>query len=148
MTDPNLTPPITLQLQWSEETTKHIVAVARKVAERLQQQDASSSRIPSEEDSDGGSSSSEDERWIYKPTDDPAAVAAALPLRHQHPPAGVLNQYQEMQVHGPVALANDIARLVVHRSSHEGDAEMVKRLRAFGEKFGVPVVWMDEGESV
>lgn len=129
----------------------HIVAVARKMVEQLQQQDASSSRIPCEEASDGGSSgnsSVEDERWIYKPTDDPAGVAAALPLRTKHPPGLMMGAYQEMQVHGPVALAQDVARLVVDRDSHSGDDVMLEQLRAFGKKFGVPVVWMDDGESV
>lgn len=67
---------------------------------------------------------------------------AALPARDAHPGGGVLSEYQEMQVHGPVALGLDLAMLVVHRS-HKGDAAMIARLRSFGEMHGLPVVWME-----
>lgn len=69
-------------------------------------------------------------------------------MRYKDPSGLKIDEFQEMQVHGPVALAQDVARLVVHRDSHNGDDKTLEQLRAFGKKFGVPVVWMDDGESV
>lgn len=101
-------------------------------------------RIPNEEEetSEGGT----DERWIHKPTDDPATIAAALAVQDRHPPEGVMGTFQKIQVHGPIELSQHVVRLVVH-SSLRNDSEMVKQLQVFGEKFGVPVVWMDEEDD-
>lgn len=51
--------------------------------------------------------------------------------------------FQEMHVHGPVALAEDVARLVVN-TRHKKDSGVWDRVRAFEQNFGVPVAWMDE----
>ncbi len=126
----------------------HIVAIAHKAAERLlqqQQQQQQQQPSPSASACNGGASkddSSIEARWIHKPK----GVAAVLPSRERHPPAGVLSKYQEMHVHGPVVLARHVARLVVSSSRYKDDATVISRLKAFSEKHGVPVVWMDEGQ--
>lgn len=118
------------------------------MAQRLLQQDSSLPRIPNDEqeEEEEATDSYADERWIHKPAHDPAAGAAALPVRDRCPPEGVMGKFQEMQVHGPIELSRHVAHLVVHPSLRD-DAGMVKQLQAFGEKLGVPVVWMDEEDD-
>jgi hypothetical protein len=57
-----------------------------------------------------------------------------------------VGRWPELQVHGPVELSKDVARLVVHQEHRKPGAAgeaMRQQLLRFEEKFGVRVVWMD-----
>lgn len=85
--------------------------------------------------------------------------------RDMHPPPETSGlDFKELQVHGPVELGRDVARLVVHPSHRKekkkgrnaagsgegggGSLSVQKLMHQFREKHGVPVVWMDTFEDV
>ena len=53
--------------------------------------------------------------------------------------------YVELQVHGPVEFAKDVARIVIDRK-YEGSI-YAKKLRLFAKKNGIPVWWHDGQRS-
>ena len=56
-----------------------------------------------------------------------------------------------MQIHGPIDLRRDVARVcvhVMHRKKGKKGEEVMRQLRLFREKFGVEVVWMDTWEEI
>lgn len=135
------------QLRWSAAKLKHVVAIARRGADRLlepgHQEQGQQEKQGQEQQLQGQGQTSEgslDARWIHNPS----AAALSLPVRDRQPATGVISEYQEAQLHGPVSLKHDVARLVAH-ASHKKNPSMLSLLKEFGVKHGVPVVWMDEG---
>ena len=122
-----------VMLWWKKEETLHVVEVARRAVALAWWKDGGR---------DAGDRGSE--------------------RREVHPPpekAG--HDFKELQIHGPVELGKDVARLVVHPSYRKkekrreggmgegaGGTTFSKLVRQFREKHGVPVVWMDTFEDV
>ncbi len=55
--------------------------------------------------------------------------------------SSVIAQYKECQIHGEVALNNDVAAFVIN-SKHRG--KYTDKLEKLSQTHGVPVMWMDE----
>eukprot|EP00658_Telonema_sp_P-2_P033538 TRINITY_DN24596_c0_g1_i1.p1 TRINITY_DN24596_c0_g1~~TRINITY_DN24596_c0_g1_i1.p1 ORF type:complete len:406 (+),score=101.50 TRINITY_DN24596_c0_g1_i1:249-1466(+) len=57
--------------------------------------------------------------------------------------SSVISQYKECQIHGEVALGNDVAAFVIHGDYH-GNVDMGKKLEKLGKTHNVPILWMDQ----
>ena len=55
--------------------------------------------------------------------------------------------YKEVQIHGPVILAEHVKQLVAHQS-HRKETAIVRLLKSFRKAHKVPVVWMDTLEEL
>lgn len=118
-------------LEWEMEETLHVVEVARRAVALARWKDGGR---------EGGNRGSG--------------------RREVHPPPQTSGHFfKELQIHGPVELGKDVARLVVHpfyrkkEKKKEGGTQQVetaflKLVHRFREKHGVPVVWMDTFEDV
>jgi|EP00624_Nannochloropsis_granulata_P007413 hypothetical protein len=131
-----------VMLEWEKEETLHVVEVARRSLALAWWRDRGRDRRKE-------------------------GSKVVVPLRGMHPPpekAG--HDFKELQIHGPLELGRDMARLVVHPSyrkkekrieggtQHRGAGNggrgttFLKLVRRFREKHKVPVVWMDTFEDV
>lgn len=117
-----------LQLQWKDTQIIHVANVARRAA-----------GVAGEDDADVG--------HLPPPADQQSAAAATTPStseERRRRRRDRMIHFQEMQVHGPVALADDVARLVVD-TRHKVESNVLDAMRAFEQAFsGVSVAWVDE----